>query len=698
MKAISFSHALILLLCSMTAISSNAQESSEAITFVAAGPLPNEAQKLLANLARTTSIEIAPASDPFEALRANCGGSFTNDYYQLVKEQNPEFIFKATNNKRNLTLPACAKINTVATNATARVLPGDNLASVVRRYFGVKLGTLVAPCTAGAQQVSGKDCNVRVESKVSALNGGIRAELDKPLRAGRELTLPWSARPTTVALKDGVDAKTAVAQLLALNSAASQKQMALPFANVAPAAGLKLIRTFNSDDPALDSTPCAKSASIPAYWPFDQTQVISVVEAGIVQAEKKNVGKRVSVIRVADTGVSGLSTFFPQIALSINRYEKPNVARDIDKNGFYGDYYGIDSDESGSVEPFENDASKQHGTQVADVALGGYALRNAYPKIYELLKLDVAKIFWQPGAATIVNDSAFVSAIRSIRNHTMPSVVNFSVGASSENNTKLFLQSLQDAPQLNFLAVIAAGNSHKDIANQELTYPAAYGGGGSVASRWIMSVGASDPSGMPTVFTNFSSERVDILAPGCKIPFRGEDGSNQSLNGTSIAAPLVSFTAGVIHALGVDSMADVKTRIIVSADYRASLANFTRYGGVVLNVERAVAVHQDSIRIKKESADRRGRWIRSDDDLSICENPALMDPRDVMSITAFDQGGEVWLRYLTLAKDGALNDPRYCKADSAGLKFQNQNGTTLDVAWRDLDTFVPAFPVPGMVD
>jgi hypothetical protein len=687
---------VLMALCSFAmAPHAGAQEKGETITFVAAGPLPTATQELLAQIARTTDAAVSSGSDPFTVLREHCGGSFTNDYYKLVQEANPGFLFSADSAERLLHMPACAKVSSTANNATALVLKGDTLATLLQRHLGVKPGTKVSPCQGTALQAAGRTCNVDVETKVASLNGGTLAGLDRPLRVGRTLTLPWSARPTTIVLKDGVDAKNAIVRLAGLGQPSAATPQVLVFTDMAPSAGLKLVRPLTADDPILAATPCAASTTPPANWPFNQARVIEILEHGRAQIAKKHIVPLVSVIRVADTGVSGLTTFFPQVALSVNPYEKPNVPRDNDKNGYFGDYYGFESDASGSVEPFDNDSYKQHGTQVADIALGGFALRKAYPQIYDLLKLNVAKIFWRPGTTVLVNDSAFVSAIRAIQNHAMPSVVNFSVGAGSENNMPMFLQSLKDAQQLNFLAVIAAGNNHKDIANQELTYPATYGGGGNVASRYLMTVGASDPSGMPAKFTNFSSDRVDILAPGCRIPYIGEDGNTQSLQGTSVAAPLVSFTAGLIHGLGVGSMADVKSRIIASADYRASHATFTRYGGIVLNVERALAVHQDSIRFRTESEDRRGVWVRSDDDLSLCEHPVLLDPRDVMSISSYNQGGDVWLRYLVLAKDGALNDPRYCKAGQGGLTFQYLDGSTRQLTWAELDVLTPAYHFPS---
>lgn len=673
---------------------SHAQALRESLTIRATQALPASVQAVLSALAVKTDRKVVPGSDPFDTLRSHCGGSFTNDFYEQVKSLNSSFVFTKSDQPRLLNLPACPR---VLKNTTATVMSGEDIATLVRRTLGVRPTDVISVCDKDSQShsVAGSfsKCQLPAKDAIASLNGGKLAGLDD-LKPGRVLSIPTYSQATTIALRQGVEASAAIVQIqAALDSAAAAKNApAKAIVAMHPPAHLQLIPLLELDDASLAGTPCASTASEPVDWPFNRTRLQQTIEFSRAAAIANRIELSLTTIRVADTGALGLETFFPKAALALNMRDAPNQNQDLDKNGFTGDRYGVNPDFAGQIEPFDDDPFKMHGTQVADAALGSFGFRSAYPKVYELINLNFAKIFWKGTGVISVNDGILISSMRAIQNHHMPNVINFSVGASNENNTRYFVDTLANAEQLNFLAVIAAGNDGQDIG-VELMYPAAYGGLSPPQAR-LMTVGASDPIGHRTNFSNYSRNRVDILAPGCRIPFTAPDGSTTLLNGTSISAPLVSFAAALVHALGVSSMADVKMRLVASADYNPALADATRFGGVVLNVERAVSLYQDSLRLPNETLDHRGKWKRPDGELAACKDMEALNPGWVVSIWSYDVAGVRRLRIITREADGQVGTPLDCVAADGGVDFLDDDGTQRHVDWASLAALIPAYPFP----
>jgi hypothetical protein len=93
---------------------------------------------------------------------------------------------------------------------------------------------------------------------------------------------------------------------------------------------------------------------------------------------------------------------------------------------------------------------------------------------------------------------------------------------------------------------------------------------------------------------------VDLLAPGCHVPvYTASVVDNRftvkpkMTNGTSFAAPLVAYVAGLLSSRGLDPPA-IKARLIVSVDQKPTLEKLVwSYG--ILNPWKALALHHDVV-------------------------------------------------------------------------------------------------------
>lgn len=129
-------------------------------------------------------------------------------------------------------------------------------------------------------------------------------------------------------------------------------------------------------------------------------------------------------------------------------------------------------------------------------------------------------------------------------------IINMSFGKSLSPQKFLVDDAVKYAEKKGVLLIHAAGNDGVNIDTTE-NYPTnQYSHTRKVAKNWI-EVGASSYGGTDNFvgnFSNYGKNRVDIFAPGVDIYSSTPDGQYEYLNGTSMAAPVVTGVAAMLMA------------------------------------------------------------------------------------------------------------------------------------------------------
>lgn len=206
-----------------------------------------------------------------------------------------------------------------------------------------------------------------------------------------------------------------------------------------------------------------------------------------------------------------------------------------------------------------------HGTHVTGLILGGPSFRSYWPLMRDdakpwaqLTELNVGR-----GSRNLIVGAE--GALAGVLGTDDAWIVNLSVGFDGAADPYLadtFDKLFQGAASSLF--VVSAGNDRNSVAVIS-AYPAAFGG---PTSANVISVAALDGDGGLAPFSNFGRQAVDIAAPGCGVEsWLGFGLGTTPLNGTSQAAPLVTFGAALLRSLNALADArDLKIRLLVSGD------------------------------------------------------------------------------------------------------------------------------------
>lgn len=144
-------------------------------------------------------------------------------------------------------------------------------------------------------------------------------------------------------------------------------------------------------------------------------------------------------------------------------------------------------------------------------------------------------------------------------------VVNMSFGKEFTAHKGWVDDAVRYAMQKNVLLVHAAGNDAKNN-DKKPTYPNPYFlNSEEVATNWL-EVGASSwKDDFVGVFSNYGKKTVDVFAPGVDIMSTTPDQKYKALDGTSMAAPMVSGLAALILSYYPELTAPALKEVIVNS-------------------------------------------------------------------------------------------------------------------------------------
>ena len=194
------------------------------------------------------------------------------------------------------------------------------------------------------------------------------------------------------------------------------------------------------------------------------------------------------------------------------------------------------------------------------------------------------------------------------------SVINMSFGKGYSPNQKEVYEALKYADSKGVLLVHAAGN---DNANVEKTdnYPTSMYSFQSKKLDMYLTIGASTrfpKEKLAATFSNYGSTKVDVFAPGHDIYNAVPQSEYKKLNGTSMAAPMVSGVAAMLKSYFPKlTMPEIKNIMLTSAksykgtqQFKPGTEELIDFGtlsvtGSVINVKSAVKMCKALDKTKK---------------------------------------------------------------------------------------------------
>lgn len=606
-----------------------------------------------------TTLDVPAGVAVGDAVRKKCGAA-PDDLLKVLQAKNVGMTLAATDAPRELRFIPCPywSYGEGGKLPTTRVRKGEILEWVLRNAVGV----------------GGPDTVKRVR-ELNPEMVGPQGEITK----SGNLTIPFIIR----ALRIPVSASMSEDEALAFVA---------PILRILPANAVALVSTertvvsersysmVGEDSPwyADPQQECGGPES-EKYWPFDAARVAKAfadLQSGLKEKPPT------PIVLIADTGLDlSQSTATATPALENYLWTNASVVEERDRlpgAPYKGDLHGASMvTRTGHIEPSPKYGQASHGTYVARILLepAVRAGERAYPRI------AIAKL----------NDE---SSPYSIQLNAIPDALSYAriIGASVVNLSVVIgaaVTSLADGLRDPSYLVIAAAGNKRSFLDELRIYPPSFD---DSYRRTLIVVGAHDWGGHLAEFSNRGS-LVDILAPGCAIPVKIGN-SIGFVSGTSFAVPFVAYAATLLRALNL-SPEQIRTRIIVSADYDAELFDVVRNGSR-LNIERAIRLRDDSIIL------RRGDGVLLFGDLDpmqtwtcrVGSEDRLLNPQQVYKIVPeFRVGSDKYIFKVWKRAAGSPSPAEITCEDgiSEQLSFRGEGENTFTTHnWNDVIDVVPA--------
>ncbi|HYJ78009.1 MAG TPA: S8 family serine peptidase [Longimicrobiaceae bacterium] len=532
----------------------------------------------------------APAgASVFDLIRAECGTA-KPVHAEFFHRLNPAVHGAVLQEAQTVALPPCPFWET---DARTVVPPGSTIATQVELATGV--------------------AGPRTLRSVRRLNASLRrAAVWSAAAEGETVRLPYAVLPAAFTLRQAHarDGQGVVAELASL-----------------PGALVVELDHGSTDlvqevEPAAAAEPCTGPAAGEA-WPFSSSALVAALQRNdalrVLLRAPARPSERV-LVGIGDTGIEDSEGRLP---LFNNSKEQNTRDFDDDGNGYVDDVTGANMPSRRGPPNIERLYGRRaHGTGVAGLAVGGLADAALTAEVARLVSLSILSLVQR---TTVASPSGPVSsfsypkhgigATLSYKPDNGPiSILNLSIESPEEMET--FEEALDKSSAL---VVVAAGNEGKNLDFAVApVFPAYYG---RRHPEQIITVAAHNaltadqraairaaPAQRPgfevlAPFTNRGVRSVHLAAPGCRVESIDLGGGRAAFNGSSYAAPLVTFAAALLMAERITSPARIKNRILASVDVVPGLEV---YSGGMLNVEKALAVFEDVVEMR--SGERfRGR-------------------------------------------------------------------------------------------
>jgi subtilisin family serine protease len=147
-------------------------------------------------------------------------------------------------------------------------------------------------------------------------------------------------------------------------------------------------------------------------------------------------------------------------------------------------------------------------------------------------------------------------------------ILNMSFGKAFSPRKPLVDAAIRYADERGVLMIHAAGNDAEDM-DVESSFPTREFSGGGMASNWI-TVGAANwvVDSLAAPFSNYGQRQVDLFAPGVAILSTVPDGELDRMDGTSMAAPVVTGVAALLMAYFPELTAPDVRRILLESSVK----------------------------------------------------------------------------------------------------------------------------------